>query len=169
MGYRIGIVGPEASGKTKLAQQLANRFAGVYIEEYARTYVMRKGSLDVSYDELCSIAKHQIEEMKNLTAKRSYSDSGLTAERSNSAAVFFDTELLVTKVWFSYAFHRVPEWLDQAISAYPMDLYLLTYPDLPWVQDGARYNGSDAIRLELFDRYRQEIEALGIPYYIIRH
>ena len=158
MGYRIGIIGPEASGKTTLAQQLANRFAGVYIEEYARTYVMRKGSLDISYDELCSIAKHQIEEMKNLTAKR-----------SNSAAVFFDTELLVTKVWFSYAFHRVPEWLDQAILAYPMDLYLLTYPDLPWVQDGTRYNGSDAIRLELFDRYRQEIEALGIPYYIIRH
>ena len=158
MGYRIGIIGPEASGKTTLAQQLANRFAGVYIEEYARTYVMRKGSLDISYDELCSIAKHQIEEMKNLTA-----------DRSNSAAVFFDTELLVTKVWFSYAFHRVPEWLDQAILAYPMDLYLLTYPDLPWVQDGTRYNGSDAIRLELFDRYRQEIEALGIPYYIIRH
>ena len=158
MGYRIGIIGPEASGKTTLAQQLANRFAGVYIEEYARTYVMRKGSLDISYDELCAIAKHQIEEMKNLTAKR-----------SNSAAVFFDTELLVTKVWFSYAFHRVPEWLDQAILAYPMDLYLLTYPDLPWVQDGTRYNGSDAIRLELFDRYRQEIEALGIPYYIIRH
>ena len=73
MGYRIGIIGPEASGKTTLAQQLANRFAGVYIEEYARTYVMRKGSLDISYDELCSIAKHQIEEMKNLTAKRSHS------------------------------------------------------------------------------------------------
>ena len=156
MGYRIGIVGPEASGKTTLAQQLANRFAGVYIEEYARTYVMRKGSLDVSYDELCSIAKHQIEEMKLIA-------------NSQQPIAIFDTELLVSKIWFSYAFHRVPEWLDQAILAYPMDLYLLTYPDLPWVQDGTRYNGSDAIRLELFDRYRQEIEALGIPYYIIRH
>ena len=86
-----------------------------------------------------------------------------------SKAVFFDTELIVTKVWFDYAFGCVPEWLEEALRAYPMDYYLLTLPDLPWTQDGARYNGSDAMRAELFERYKKEIEALGIPYYLIAH
>ena len=50
-----------------------------------------------------------------------------------------------------------------------MDVYLLTYPDIEWTQDGARYNGSDEIRMELFERYEREIQQLGIPYYIITH
>jgi nicotinamide riboside kinase len=118
--------------------------------------VERKGTTEVTYDELCEIAKHQIEEMETLAG-------------SHSPFAFFDTELIVTKVWFDYAFGRVPEWLEEAIKRYPMDVYLLTYPDLPWVPDKARSNGSDAIRKELFDRYEAEIQALNIPYYIIRH
>jgi nicotinamide riboside kinase len=72
-------------------------------------------------------------------------------------------------VWFEYAFSKVPEGLEEAIKAYPMDVYLLTYPDLPWIPDPARYNGDEAMRLELFNRYEAEIQALGIPYYIIKH
>ena len=154
--FKVALIGPEASGKTTLAKELAAQFHGTYVPEYAREYIERKGSLDVTFDELCALARHQIEELKHLSAKR-------------SQLIFFDTELIVTKVWFDYAFHCVPEWLNDAISTYPMDMYLLTYPDLPWHQDGARYNGSDAMRLELFDRYEQEIQSLGIPYFVIRH
>ena len=153
---KVGIIGPESSGKSSLARYLARRYNGTYIPEYAREYVERKGSTDVTWDELCDIARYQIEELESLT--------------SNSEAVyFFDTELIVTKVWFDYAFGRIPEWFNEAILRYPMDVYLLTYPDLPWIPDPARSNGSDAIRLELFHRYESEIQALGIPYYIIKH
>ncbi len=150
---RVGIIGPESTGKSSLARYLAKRYNGIYVPEYARTYVEQKGTTDVTYDELCSIARHQIEEMETIT----------------SHLCFFDTELIVTKVWFDYAFGRVPEWLNENIHRYPMDVYLLTYPDLPWVPDPARLNGSDAIRLELFHRYEAEIQALDIPYYIITH
>jgi hypothetical protein len=88
---------------------------------------------------------------------------------NDDTVVFFDTELIVTKVWFDYAFGSVPEWLDEAILRYPMDVYLLTCPDLPWIPDPARSNGSDDVRKELFDRYEAEIQALDIPYYISRH
>jgi nicotinamide riboside kinase len=50
-----------------------------------------------------------------------------------------------------------------------MDVYLLTSPDIPWVPDPARSNGSDEIRKELFGRYEAEIQALDVPYYIITH
>ena len=75
----------------------------------------------------------------------------------------------MTKVWFDYAFGRWPEWLDEAIKKYPMDLYVLLYPDIPWVPDPARSNGSDAIRLELFERYKREVDALGIECWMVKH
>lgn len=151
--YRIGIIGPESTGKSTLARYLAKRYNGTLVPEYAREYVERKGTTSVSYDELCDIAKHQVEEIENNT----------------SELVVYDTELVVTKVWFDYAFGSVPEWFNQAVTRYPMDVYLLTYPDLPWVPDPARSNGSDDIRLELFNRYEKEIQTLNIPYYIITH
>ena len=159
--YKVGIIGPESSGKSTLARYLAKRYQGVLIPEYARDYVEQKGTTEVSFDELCAIAKHQIEELENLSSH--------SLILSFTQPIFFDTELIVTKVWFNYAFGRVPEWLNENIHRFPMDVYLLTYPDIAWVPDPARSNGSDAIRKELFDRYEAEVQALDIPYYIIRH
>jgi NadR type nicotinamide-nucleotide adenylyltransferase len=159
--YKVGIIGPESSGKSTLARYLAKRYQGVLIPEYARDYVEQKGTTEVSFDELCAIAKHQIEELENLSSH--------SLILSFTQPIFFDTELIVTKVWFDYAFGRVPEWLNENIHRFPMDVYLLTYPDIAWVPDPARSNGSDAIRKELFDRYEAEVQALDIPYYIIRH
>ncbi len=166
--YKVGIIGPESTGKSTLAKYLARRYNGIYVGEYARTYVEQKGSTDVTWDELCTIARKQIEEQKSYS-EAALQQGGLTARRSYNKVVFFDTELIVTKVWFDYAFGKVPEWLDEAVKRYPMDVYLLTYPDIAWEQDSARSNGSDAIRKELYDRYKAEIEALGTPYYIIKH
>ncbi len=149
--YKVGIIGPESTGKSTLAKELAEQFKGTYVPEYAREYVERKGRKELTYDEVCEIAREQI---------KSISEAGF---------YFFDTELIVTKVWLEYAFGKVPEWLTEAIKTYPMDLYLLTYPDIPWVPDPARYNGSQAMREELFDRYEEEVKATGVPYYVIRH
>ena len=153
---RIGVIGPESTGKSTLARYLARRYKGTCVPEYARGYVERKGRTELSYEELCEIARHQIDEMETVAASR-------------SPFTVFDTELIVTKVWFDYAFGRVPEWLEEAIERYKMDVYLLTKPDIPWVADPARSNGGDAIRQELFERYEREIQALGVPYYIIAH
>lgn len=150
---RIGIIGAESTGKTTLAKELAEKYHGTYVPEYAREYVEQKGTTEVTYDELCEIARYQIEEL----------------EKQPEGLYIFDTELIITKVWFDYAFGHWPEWLDKAIKDYPMDVYIILYPDIPWVPDKARSNGSDAIRLELFERYKKEVEALGIEYYLVKH
>lgn len=158
MVYKVGIIGPESTGKSTLARELAEQFKGTYVPEYARTIVEQKGRKELTYEEVCEIAKHQIEEITSLP---------FTGEEL--CLYFFDTELIVTKVWLDYAFGKVPEWLTEAIKTYPMDLYLLTCPDIPWEPDPARYNGSQAMREELFDRYEEEVKATGVPYYVIRH
>lgn len=157
--YKVGIIGPESTGKSVLAQDLAKQFKGTYVPEYAREFVERKGSTEVTYDELCEIARHQIEEITSLPFR----------EEPEVGLYFFDTELIVTKVWFEYAFGQAPEWMEEAVRRYPMDCYLLTYPDIPWIPDPARCNGSEEIRLELFDRYEREIKDLDKPYFIITH
>ena len=157
--YKVGIIGPESTGKSVLAQDLAEQFKGTYVPEYAREFVERKGSTEVTYNELCGIARHQIEEITSLPFR----------EEPEVGLYFFDTELIVTKVWFEYAFGQVPEWMEEAVRRYPMDCYLLTYPDIPWIPDPARCNGSEEIRLELFDRYEREIKDLDKPYFIITH
>ena len=165
--FKIGIIGPESTGKTMLAQYLAERYNGVFVPEYAREY-MENLHRPYTYEDVETIARKQIEQLQNRTGA-----AGLTAKRSNSEAVqqeqpvFFDTELIITKVWFEHKYNKCPEWLLEALHRYPMDVYLLCYPDIAWEPDPVRENPD--IRLELFQRYEAEIQALNIPYYIIRH
>ncbi len=150
-----------------MAKYLANRYNGLFVPEYAREY-MENLNRPYTYEDVESIARHQIEQLAGLTG-----EAGPIAKRSDSEAVqqpkavFFDTELIITKVWFEHKYGQCPEWLVKALHDYPMDVYLLCYPDLPWVPDPVRENPD--IRMELFNRYESEIQTLNIPYYIIRH
>ena len=148
--YKVAIIGPESTGKSTLAHYLAKRYNGVCVPEYAREY-MEKLNRDYTMDDVVYIAKQQIRQLQEL----------------EDALYFFDTELVITKVWFEYKYGFCPSWLEQAIHDYPMDVYLICYPDIEWKQDPVRENPD--IRLELFQRYESEIQKLGIPYYIIKH
>ncbi len=154
--FKVGIIGPESTGKSTLAQQLAQQYNGIYVPEFAREYVEQLGR-NYTYDDVCAIARHQIEQLKTY------------ADNTDDGVVFFDTELIITRVWFDYCYGSTPDWVLEAMKQYKPDVYLLLYPDLAWVEDPVRENGGEAIRLELFHRYEQEIQALAVPYYIIRH
>lgn len=155
--YKVGIIGPESSGKSTLAKYLARRYNGTYIPELARTYVERL-TRPYTREDVETIARQQINELKEINSKLS---------APNSQLYFFDTELIITKVWFLHKYGTCPEWLEQALHDYPMDVYLLCAPDIEWVPDPVRENPN--IRQYLFDWYEREIQALDIPYYIIRH
>ena len=226
--FKVGIIGPESTGKSSLGQYLAKRYGATYVPEYARDYV---ASLHrpYTYDDVCHIACKQIEtisksplvapqkdypgaqvvhsDLSCASAPAIIGDAGVSpagycpgAQASSPATsffgapskgentkspfkgdlegldgdggcpvIFFDTELIVTRVWFDYVYGTAPDWLLSAMQQYKMDTYLLTYPDIPWIPDPTRENGSDEMRLQLFHRYEQEIQALDVPYYIIRH
>lgn len=155
--FKVGIIGPESTGKSTLARYLAKRYNGICVPEYAREYI-EKLNRPYTIEDVEAIARHQIEQLQEI-------DSHLSPLTSN--LYFFDTELIITKVWFEHKYGSCPAWLEQAIHDYPMDVYLLTYPDIEWKPDPVRENPD--IRLELFDRYESEIQKLDIPYYIIKH
>ncbi len=162
--YKIGIIGPESTGKSTLASYLAHRYDGVLVPEYARDYMEKLApTYEYTYEDVVHIARIQVEQLKELHTP---STEGIPKGYRRDIVVF-DTELIITKVWFLHKFGHCPEFVEQALKDYPMDVYLLCYPDMEWVPDPVRENPN--IREYLFDWYKKEVEALGIPYYIIRH
>lgn len=146
---RIAVTGPESTGKSTLAMQLAELYEGIYIPEFAREYV-EKLPHHYTYDDVEAIAKKQIEQYHS-------------TQTSAGKLYVFDTWLIITKVWFNWVFKKTPGWLDQQIRECPMDLFLLCLPDLPWQPDSVRENGGEN-RLKLLDLYRDELNYYGFRF-----
>ena len=62
---RIAVTGPESTGKTTLAMQLADLFNGQYIAEFAREYV-EKLPAHYTFDDVEAIAKTQVEPKRSV-------------------------------------------------------------------------------------------------------
>ncbi len=136
----IVVSGPESVGKTSLCQQLSEHYHGEWIPEYARTY-LESLPFHYRYEDVEHIAEVQYKTLQK---------HGL---ENRSELIFFDTYLVITKIWFQVVFDRIPQWLDGAIRNSPIDLVLLLKPDLPWVEDPLRENGSTEKREYLFQLY----------------
>ena len=152
--HKVVICGPESTGKTTLARYLANYYNTKWIPEYAREYI---GNLDraYTYQDVEIIAKKQVKQFQE--------DANL-----NKDYVFFDTGLIITKVWFLEVFRDYPKWLDEKIEECMPSLYLLCYHDIDWEFDPLRENGSDERRAYFFNKYLEEIKKTGCKYQIIR-
>jgi nicotinamide riboside kinase len=147
LNHLFFITGAESTGKSTLTGELAARYGGIGIPEYARTYLE---SIDhhYTYEDVEAIARHQI---------------GLINENRTNPLVFFDTCLINLKVWFREVFHTIPDWLNEAIPTAGKGIYLLCQPDLPWQYDPLRENPH---RREYFSQqYEQELKAAGFDYF----
>jgi NadR type nicotinamide-nucleotide adenylyltransferase len=149
----IVVTGPESTGKSVLTGELAEHFQGMVVEEYARQYVENTGK-HYTFEDIEKIAKEQVKEY--LQAKKSAGEKKL---------VFFDTFLIITKVWFEEVFFCCPVWLNNAIKDFKMDYALLCLPDIPWTADGVRENPHR--REYLFNCYKRELEFYQIPFGLV--
>lgn len=143
----VALTGPESTGKTTLARQLAKHFDAVWVPEFARDYLFRLGR-PYRESDLLDIARgqwHRIQEAAQ-----------------NHALVFADTSMLVMYVWSREKFGRVPPFITEKLQFRPHDLYLLCSPDLPWQFDPLRENPVDRDRL--FQLYQQAIEQFDLPH-----
>jgi len=149
---RVLITGPESTGKSELSVGLARHYGGTCIPEYARAYIEVLGR-PYEYSDVDSIAQRQAKE---------YEESGM-----EKRWIFFDTWLIITKIWFEVVYGQVPGWVDGKISQASFDLVLLCDTDIPWISDPVRENGGK-MREELLAMYKNELDRNNFKWVLVR-
>lgn len=149
---RIAIVGPECTGKTSLAQQLAQSYATEWVPEYARGY-LDKMVVPYTQGDLLNIAQGQMR-----IEDEFYRDA--------NGVLICDTNLLVIKIWSDFKFGSVDPWIVKEMANRKYDLHLLTNIDVPWEEDPQREHPTK--RQELYEIYKRELDTLNVPYLEIR-
>ncbi|MDA0314727.1 MAG: ATP-binding protein [Bacteroidetes bacterium] len=150
---RILILGPESTGKSTLAEKLAQHYGEPWVPEVARAYLeglnrhyvyadlVQIGSYQMSLeDELASTAKHFL---------------------------FCDTDLRVIQVWSQHRYGKVDPWVLEEMARRTYDLILLCAPDLPWQTDPLREHPELEMRQQFFEMYQQITEISGFPWALV--
>lgn len=119
---RIAIVGSASSGKTTLAQALAERYGDVWVPEYLREFVELRQRVPVEDDQL-HIAETQAAR-EDLAMARA------------SRFLFCDTTPLMTAVYSRHYFGRIEPRLEALVASRRYDVTLACAPDIPWTPDG---------------------------------
>lgn len=148
---KIAITGPESTGKSMLAQQLADHYVSVWVPEYARVHLL-KIDRPYNYDDILEIAQKQ-------------QQSERVIETLANGIVFSDTELLVTKIWCEVKYQKCHPWILDELTKQHYDLYLLMDCDLPWEYDPLREHPDQ--RRQLYDLYKNELEKQGFNYKVV--
>lgn len=126
---KIVLYGPESTGKTTLAKQLAEQYSTVWVPEYAREYLQKKWD---EKKEICTL-----EDLIPIAEGQMTNENHL-AKRANKVLIC-DTDILVTKVYSEAYFDGYCDpVLEKNALKNTYDLYFLTSIDVPWVEDDLR-------------------------------
>ncbi|MGI4824357.1 MAG: AAA family ATPase [Janthinobacterium lividum] len=147
---RISLTGPESTGKSTLAAQLAAHYGTVFVPEVARTYLEENGP-QYTLADLEAIAHGQL-------------DAEEAAAAQANQLLFCDTDLLVIKIWAENAFGTCPAWVLAELAQPRYALTLLLGIDLPWEADPLREHPEPAQRQHFYNLYRAELQARRWPF-----
>jgi len=149
---KIAMYGPESTGKTTLASQLADEFNTIWIPEFARDYLQKKWYTKqeiCSQEDLIPIAIGQTQ-LENEALKKA------------NKILFCDTNLLVTKVFSDIYYSNCDAILERAAKKHKYDLIFLTDVDVPWEADDLRDKPND--RKTTFEIFEKALIDFKKPY-----
>ncbi len=151
---KIAITGPEATGKSSLANALAEYFDTKWCKEYSREYFANR-SYEYDLNDVIVINNEQLERI-----------ASLTEENPKAEVLFYDTEACVNRIWAEKKFGYCPAEILRTTEKSAFDLYLLCYPDIEWEEDSLRENEHN--REELFNSYKDILDNINAPYVVVR-
>jgi NadR type nicotinamide-nucleotide adenylyltransferase len=125
---RVCLTGPESTGKSTLAQRLAEWAGTEWVPEASRVYAERKGA-PLTASDVGPIAWEHI----------ALADAAAARVRERGGALLIlDADLLSTVIYARHYYGRTPAWIERRERERRADLYLLCDVDVPWVPDGIR-------------------------------
>lgn len=153
---RVCIVGAESTGKTTLAQKLAEHYRTDWVPEYGREYCVEKwkhGYTDTwTTEEFVTIAREQA---------RLEDEAARTANK----VLICDTDPFATSIWHVRYMNRPSSAVEAIASRRKYDLYLLTGDEIPFEQDGLR--DGEHIRHWMHERFVEELTTSKRPWAIL--
>ncbi len=154
---KVVLYGPESTGKTTLAEQLAKYYKCPWVPEFMREYLEEKWEKEkklVSKEDLVPIAKGQLA-LENEAVQKAMN------------LLVCDTNLLELKVYSEYYYKGFcPEFIKNEATKDNYSIYLLTYIDIPWEADILRDRPNN--RREMFRIFEAELNKHGFPYEILK-
>lgn len=154
---KVVLYGPESTGKTTLAKQLAKHYNTLWVPEFMREYLQKKWNSKkelVSKEDLIPIAKGQLK-----------IENEISQHIEN--LLICDTNLLELKVYSEYYYDGFcPLEIKNEATQDNYSIYLLTYVDTPWEQDILRDRPNN--RKEMFRIFEAELKKQNFPYQVLK-
>lgn len=148
---KIILTGPESSGKTTLAQQLAEALGVFCVPEFARFYVAHLGR------------PYQREDLKTIVWGQQLWEDWFTQKVTEPAMLVCDTDWTVVYIWEQYKYGEATMALPSPSAP---TIYLLAAPDILWQPDSLRENPAE--RDALFEQYNDLLQSIHANYHILR-
>jgi NadR type nicotinamide-nucleotide adenylyltransferase len=158
---RVCLIGPECTGKTTLAEELAVHFGAPRVPEFAREYAQLVAR-ELTADDVEPIARGQmaLEEAGVGSGEWGVADHGVDSHTPHptphSRILILDTDLISTVVYARHYYGHCPEWIERQAQKRKADLYLLLHIDLPWVADSLRDSATP--RESLYEQFAQTLK-----------
>jgi nicotinamide riboside kinase len=148
----ICLIGAECTGKTTLAQWLAQEFSGLWVPERLRLFCDAQKRTPFRHEQRDILEQQARDEMAALDM----------AARHQQHYVFCDTAPLLTAVYSEFVFNDTSLYprARELHARYAMTLVL--EPDLPWIADGLQRDGAHVQR-PIHAKIVQELQDMYIP------
>ncbi len=133
---KIVLTGPESTGKSTLAKDLAKHYNTVWVKEYLREFAEEKYSENrrLVYTDNLLIADGQ----NNLEKE---------AIKKATRFIFCDTDILQTVIYSHEYYNKVQPELEENLETNNTDLYILLNLDVSWEEDHLRDKPNDRNRM----------------------
>lgn len=150
---RIVLFGTESTGKTTLAERLAQRFGEPWAPEFVREFWdLRQGIITAA--DLDTIARGQLANEEHAAARA-------------NRVVFCDTDLITCTLWNDLLFPGAcPAWVREEAErrARSYALYLFCDADVPFTPDAQRCFPDPAARQQVRRIFREALVSRGLPF-----
>ncbi|GHC46111.1 AAA family ATPase [Ulvibacter litoralis] len=153
---KIVLFGPESTGKTTLAKQLAIYFNTLWVPEFMRGYLQKKWDEKGEKCEIIDLIPIAEGQMKaeNEAAKKA------------NKVLFLDTNLLEIKTYSEFYYNGFcPPEIDTCINESKYSLYFLTGIDVPWEIDDLRDRPDE--REKMFCIFETQLTNYNLRYEVL--
>lgn len=150
------VYGPESTGKTTLARQLAEYYQTAWVPEFSRDYLQQK------WDETQTICEES--DLMPIAEGQMAAENAAAAKAQT--VLFLDTNVRTTVLYAHHYYGRCPQQLIDLIATQAYTLYFLTDIDVPWIADDLR-DQPDSRGL-LLAKFKLDLVSHQLPFVLLQ-